>query len=101
MDEEIKSITEETALELTKAFEELGNSIAETYKRIDELGKLYMQRAFVIATEKFYHNVEKYVSATFLTRWYWHRKMKSNIDALRIMVDSYNEFTSLSDETSE
>ena len=91
MEEEIKGITEETAQELCEAFDDFIKTSEEMAKKTHEFLGLAYKEAIRCATMKFIDYCEKYVNATFLTRWYWLRKAKKMPQVLREMEKLYNE----------
>lgn len=82
MKEEIERITEQTAQELCKAFDDFIKASKEmAMKTHDFLGIAYKE-AIRCAAMKLIDYCERYVNATFLTRWYWRRKMKNLAKAI-------------------
>lgn len=91
MEEEIKGITEETAQELAKAFEDLDKQCKEFTKNMHEMVGLAMKTSMECAVNRFMYLCERYTNATFLTRWYWLRKAKKFPKVLKEMERMYNE----------
>ena len=80
--ESFKEFSEQTAEELASAFEAVSKSMednAEIYERI--LGNL-KQEVRLRLSEKFVELAIHFANATFLTRWYWRRKIKKFIQGL-------------------
>lgn len=91
MEEEIKGITEETAQELAKAFEDLSKQCEEVTSKMHEMVGLAMKTSMECAINRFMYLCERYTNATFLTRWYWLRKAKKMPQVLMEMEKLYNE----------
>ena len=80
--ESFKEISEQTAEELASAFEAVSKSMednAEIYERI--LGNLKQEVRWTLS-KKFVELAIHFANATFLTRWYWRRKIKKFIQGL-------------------
>lgn len=80
--ESFKEISEQIAEELAPAFEDFNKMItnnAELYERI--LGNL-KQEVRLRLSGKFVELAIHFANATFLTRWYWRRKIKKFIQGL-------------------
>lgn len=80
--ESFKEFSEQTAEELASAFEAVSKSMednAEIYERI--LGNLKQEVRWTLS-EKFVELAIHFANATFLTRWYWRRKIKKFIQGL-------------------
>ena len=80
--ESFKEISEQTAEELASAFESFSKSMEdneEIYERI--LGNL-KQEVRLRLSGKFVELAIHFANATFLTRWYWRRKIKKFIQGL-------------------
>lgn len=78
----LKNLTEQTAEELASAFESVSKSMednAEIYERI--LGNLKQEVRWTLS-KKFVELAIHFANATFLTRWYWRRKIKKLIQGL-------------------
>lgn len=77
-----KEICKQTAEELASAFEDFNKMITnneEIYERI--LGNL-KQEVRLRLSGKFVELAIHFANATFLTRWYWRRKIKKFIQGL-------------------
>lgn len=88
---EFTCISQETADELCKAFEDFLKTAEETHGMVDKFFGNCLRDAQMKATEKYLHYIEKYVNATFLTRWYWLRKARKMNEALLEVVRMNNE----------
>lgn len=81
--ESFKEISEQTAEELASAFDAFFNKSMkdneEFYERI--LGNLKSEVRWKLS-EKFVELAIHFANATFLTRWYWRRKIKKFIQGL-------------------
>lgn len=91
-DNEIKGISEDTANELITAFEDLSKSLDDTMCSMSKAVKTVMSDCIMVATEKTYHYAEKYCNATFITKWYWKRKMKNSTRALKEIAEIYQDY---------
>lgn len=80
--ESFEEISKQTAEELASAFEDFNKSMtdnAEIYERI--LGNLKREVRLKFS-EKLVELAIHFGNATFLTRWYWRRKIKKFIQGL-------------------
>lgn len=80
--ESFEELSEQTAEELASAFEAFSKSMednAEIYERI--LGNLKQEVRWTLS-ERFVELAIHFANATFLTRWYWRRKIKKFIQGL-------------------
>ena len=91
-DNEIKRISDETAQELLTAFEDLSKSLDETMSAMSNAVKTVMADCIMVATEKTYHYAEKYCNATFITKWYWKRRMLKSTRALKEIAEIYQNY---------
>lgn len=80
--ETIKGVTEETAQELIKVFEEYNESCKDFEKAFEGTVKVYINNCELAAAGKVIAYAEKYANATFLTKWYWLRKLRKVNEAL-------------------
>lgn len=88
---EFTRISQETADGLCKAFEDFSKTAEETHDMVDKFFSSCLRDAQMKATEKYLRYMEKYVNATFLTRWYWLRKARKMNEALLEFVKMNNE----------
>ena len=89
--EEFERMTQKTADELTKAFEEF-NEAAEDFRASFETSmEVYMNECQRAAAMKFVDYMHKYMCGTFLTRWYWLRKARKCNDALKGIIQLNEE----------
>lgn len=84
---DFNSISENMAQELCDAFsrmnealEDLGSACERTYGVITEIVKEK-------CAEKLIFYADKYAHATFITRWYWKRKMKKFIKGIDVLKE--------------
>lgn len=90
--EEFKGITQETADDLLKAFQEFIESEEAFHSAFDARMEVYMDRCQQAAAMKFVGYMHKYASGTFLTRWYWLRKARKCNDALKGIIQLNEEY---------
>ena len=80
---EIKQLSQETAEELINAFEqvqEAAESNVEYIKRVrNDIERIAINQ---VATRHAYNN-KRFLTANFLTRWYWKRKVAESEKAMR------------------
>ena len=91
IEQEIKPMAEETAQALIDAFARCNNATQEFHDRMSKLFALAKQEAVKCFIEKTLTYSEKYTQATFLTRWYWLRKMKNLAKAIKEIEHLFNE----------
>lgn len=90
-EDNIEQMSQETAEELIKAFESFLMTEEETRDTVDKFFRNCLRDAQIKAAEKYLHYMEKYVNATFVTRWYWLRKARKMNEALLEVVKMNNE----------
>lgn len=88
---EFTCISQETTDKLCKAFEDFSKTAEETHDMVDKFFSSCLRDAQMKAAEKCLLYMEKYVNATFLTRWYWLRKERKMNEALLEVVKMNNE----------
>ena len=80
-------ITEETAMELARAIEDgfkVAEESAETFQRT--YGVLAQEINFEGA-KKIINYADKCSNATFLTRWYWKRKLRKFVKGIDVLKE--------------
>lgn len=75
-DEELVQSMIDALNESAKAWEELTTSEMEAFKFVERELKMAV-------TEKYLRYAERLADASFLTRWYWKRKLKNLTKALK------------------
>ena len=88
--EDFKGITQETADDMLKAFQEFNESAEDFRAAFDASLEVYMNECQQAAAMKFVEYMHKYADGTFLTRWYWLRKARKCNDALKTIIQ-FNE----------
>lgn len=89
--EDFKGITQETADDMQKAFQEFNESAEAFCAAFDATMEVYMKRCLQAAAMKFVEYMHKYADGTFLTRWYWLRKARKCNDALKGIIQLNEE----------
>ena len=80
----IEGISVEITEDMTKAFEQLNESVKSmSYTFIKRFNKVVSKEVCRQIVAKFLDTAEKYTEATFITRWYWKRKVYKMLDALK------------------
>lgn len=72
----ITPISEEVANQLIKAFEDCNKATAELHEKVEEIIVEACRATAVEMVGRAVRYAEKYVKATFLTRWYWDKKVR-------------------------
>lgn len=90
--EDFKGITQETADDLLKAFQEFNESAEDFRAAFDESMEVYMDMCQQATAMKFVEYMHKYANGTFLTRWYWLRKARECNDALKEIIQLNEEY---------
>ena len=89
--EDFKGITQETADDMLKAFQEF-NEASEAFRAsFDAMTEVYMDRCQQAVAMKFVEYMHKYTNGTFLTRWYWLRKARKCNEALKGIIQLNEE----------
>lgn len=89
--EEFKKMSEETAQELAEVFEELNKSAQAYCDKFAVLCKNATKSLIMSATGRMLHYAEKYTNATFITRWYWRRRLVNLVKAIREIEDQFTK----------
>ena len=90
--EDFKGITQETADDMLKAFQEF-NEASEAFRvSFEATMEVYMDKCQQEAAMKFVDYMHKYACGTFLTRWYWLRKARKCNDALKGIIQLNEEY---------
>ena len=91
--EDFKSITQETADDMLKAFQEFNESSEAFRSAFEARMEVYMEKCQQAAAMKFVEYMHKYANGTFLTRWYWLRKARKCNEALRGIIQLTDEYS--------
>ena len=87
--DDIKPVAEETAAALAKAFSEAYE--ATTVVGSDTIREACKKLAIMAACTRISGYMKKLSDATFLTRWYWLRKISKAEDHMAEMVEKFRE----------
>ena len=88
----IEGISVEITEDMTKAFEQLNESIKSiSYTFIKGFNKVVSKEVCRQIVAKFLDTMEKYTEATFITRWYWKRKVYKMLDTLKELSELMKE----------
>lgn len=80
IDQEIEMMTEETANEMIKAFEDMNRASMEFSSLFPTMMHNYAANLVLVASKKQLYYTERYVKAWPVTRWWWKRKLdKANM----------------------
>ena len=90
--EDIKGITQETADELLRSFQEFNESAEVFCTAFDAQMEVYMEKCQQETAAKFVDYMHKYANGTFLTRWYWLRKARKCNEALKGIIQLNEEY---------
>ena len=90
--EDFKGITQETADDMLKAFQEFNESAEVFRAEFDASLEVYMNECQQAAAMKFVEYMHKYADGTFLTRWYWLRRARKCNDALKGIIQLNEEY---------
>lgn len=90
--EDFKGITQETADDMLKAFQEFNESEEGFRAAFDARMEVYMDRCQQAAAMKFVDYMHKYADSTFLTRWYWLRKARKCNEALKEIIQLNEDY---------
>lgn len=81
-------MTEEQANKLLESLKEM-NRVSEEYcSMMPEMMKTMVENVALKAGDKYLHYVERYARASFITRWWWKRKMEK----ARIALENAMQF---------
>lgn len=69
-------MSEETALELAKEFEGFANGMQDLTDYLNKFNKTFAQILVENVATRYLNLVEKYANASWITRWYWRRRLK-------------------------
>lgn len=89
--EDFNGITQETADNMLKAFQEFNESLEDFRAAFDASMEVYIERCQQAAAMKFVEYMHKYADGTFLTRWYWLRKARKCNEALNGIIQLNEE----------
>lgn len=90
--EDFKGITQETADNMLKAFQEF-NEASEAFRASFEATmEVYTEKCLQAAAMKFIDYMHKYANGTFLTRWYWLRKARKCNESLKGIIQLNEEY---------
>jgi TolA-binding protein len=93
--EGFKGITQETADDMLKAFQEFNESAEVFRAAFDASLEVYMNECQQAAAMKFVEYMHKYVDGTFLTRWYWLRKARKCNETLKVIIQLNEEYLNI------
>ena len=95
-EEIIKKITEpdwdNIADDLANAFEDVNNALKEFFETNNKLLKEMRTEMALEISKRMLHYAEKYTNATFVTRWYWKRKMAKMVKATEEIKNTFDEY---------
>lgn len=89
--EDFKGITQETADNMLKAFQEFNESLEDFRSAFEASMDVYITECQHAAAMKFVEYMHKYADGTFLTRWYWLRKARKCNEALKGIIQLNEE----------
>ena len=90
--EDFKGITQETADDLLKVFQEFNESAEAFHSAFGARMEVYMTECQRASAMKFVEYMHKYADSTFLTRWYWLRKARKCNEALKGIIQLNEEY---------
>ena len=90
--EKMKQITEQQVQEFCDIMEEMSKTLDEYHRLIEKSSCIALREGVVNRMEKFFVYIDKYLHATFVTRWYWLRKIRNENDVLHKFVEFYNDY---------
>lgn len=90
--EDFKGITQETADNMLRAFQEFSKSVEDFSSAFGASLEVYMNESQRAAAMKFVGYMHKYADGTFLTRWYWLRKARKCNEALKGIIQLNEEY---------
>lgn len=86
---EIEPLSEETAQQLAEAIEDANKATQEFYDLLPEFTDNIFRRVEEEMSVKMLTAAERFAKASFLTRWYWKRKVEKSKAALE---ETHKEF---------
>ena len=90
--EDFNGITQETADDMLKAFQEFNESAEDFRSAFEASMEVCMNECQRASAMKFVEYMHKYANGTFLTRWYWLRKARKCNEALRGIIQLNEEY---------
>lgn len=91
LEERFDVMTEKTAEELSDIMKEFNESLGDVDNFCKMYDKVIRQEMARQVVDKFLGYVEKYVSANFITRWYWKRKAKKMALTVKMLQEFLNK----------
>lgn len=88
----IESISEEAAQALIDAFERSTEATRELANKTLEMMESIAQNTVATSAWNYAKSVEKYIKATFLTRWYKKRRVEKARKKLEDTIEWYNKW---------
>lgn len=80
-------ISENMAQELSKVFQEMNESFKEFEGVYERSFGVILSEVKLKCAEKLVFYACKYAQATFLTRWYWKRKMEKFVKGIDVLKE--------------
>ena len=90
-DENFEMISQETADELCRAFGSFVDTAEHMHNTVNKFWECCLAECMREAGMRYIDYMEKYVSATFLTRWYWLRKARKMNEVLKEVAEMNEE----------
>lgn len=81
------TISEDTAQGLLDAFQKMNESLDEFENVWQRNYGVLVDEIKLKCAEKLMFYTDKYAQATFLTRWYWKRKMEKFINGIDVLKE--------------
>lgn len=89
---EIKPLFEETAQQLADAIEDANKATQEIYDLLPEFTDNIFRRVEEEMLAKMLTAAERFAKASFLTRWYWKRKVEKSRSAFEETHKAFEEW---------
>ncbi len=83
----MKEITEKTAKELARTIEEVQKVAEESAETFQRTYGVLAQEIKLECAKKIINYADKYSNATFLTRWYWKRKLRKFVKGIDVLKE--------------
>lgn len=85
---EIAPLSEDVAQELAESIERANEAYRELTEQLPELTESIFQQVEMAVGEKHLKNVERYVKSSFLSKWYWKRKVDKSKTELENILEA-------------
>lgn len=85
---EIAQLSEDVAQELAESFERANEADRELTEQLPGLMESILQQVEMEVGENHLKNVERYVKASFFTKWYWKRKADKSKTELENILEA-------------